>query len=122
MPSKWSVIFFQDKDGLVPVQNYILTNHNEKDIATLIAVVQRLASVGLELINTNMCDEIESPIYELRKDRHRILFGRDGNTFVLLSGFIKKTQKTPRTEIDLAKQRFQEYLKTKKFIVVKIPN
>ncbi|WP_416768925.1 type II toxin-antitoxin system RelE/ParE family toxin [Sulfurimonas sp. ST-25] len=35
-------------------------------------------------------------------------FAHTGRRFVLLHGFVKKTQKTPRKEIDIAKQRMKE--------------
>ncbi|WP_367650912.1 type II toxin-antitoxin system RelE/ParE family toxin [Methylomonas sp. ZR1] len=37
----------------------------------------------------------------------RVLFVIDKQTMILLHGFIKKSQKTPKTEIDLAKQRLK---------------
>jgi phage-related protein len=39
----------------------------------------------------------------------RILFGIDGNLMVLLHGFIKKTQKTPATDIKIAKDRWTQW-------------
>jgi len=37
----------------------------------------------------------------------RVIFTVEGNTMVLLHGFIKKSQKTPATDLQLAKQRLQ---------------
>ncbi len=37
----------------------------------------------------------------------RVLFVLDGDTMVLLHGFIKKQQKTPGPELDLAKDRLK---------------
>lgn len=39
----------------------------------------------------------------------RILFFLDGNIMVLVNGFIKKTQKTPKLELDIAKKRKNQY-------------
>ncbi len=39
-----------------------------------------------------------------------MFFGYDGKQFVLLSHFIKKTQKTPKREIDKAKRLMKDYL------------
>jgi phage-related protein len=111
--SRWEVIFYEDQDGHSPVQEYILEDNDPKKIAILIAVIQRLESVGADLQGTNMDKQIEGPIRELRKNRHRILYGRDGDRFILLTAFLKKTKKTPRMEIELAKARFQQYLKEK---------
>jgi phage-related protein len=38
----------------------------------------------------------------------RILFSLEGNIMVLLHGFIKKQQKTPKPELDLAKERLKQ--------------
>ena len=37
----------------------------------------------------------------------RVLFVLDGDIMVLLHGFIKKEQKTPKPELDLAKERLK---------------
>jgi len=41
----------------------------------------------------------------------RIIFYINGNEMILLHGFIKKTQKTPKNEIDLAVKRKKEHEK-----------
>jgi len=110
MPSKYKIEFYQDADGRFPVKDYIFEGNDEKKVALLIAVIQRLEEVGPELRTTDMDKLIDSPIGELRKDRHRILYGRDGNNYVLLTAFLKRTQKTPQGQIELAKKRFEEYL------------
>jgi phage-related protein len=38
----------------------------------------------------------------------RVLFVLDGSTMVLLHGFIKKTQATSQSDLDLAKDRFKQ--------------
>jgi phage-related protein len=37
----------------------------------------------------------------------RVLFVLEGNVMVLLNGFIKKDRKTPKTELELAKDRLR---------------
>lgn len=54
-------------------------------------------------------------LFEIRiKDKsgiNRILyFSHTGKKFVLLHGFTKKTDKTPKREIEIAEQRMKEYL------------
>ncbi|HHE9493597.1 TPA: type II toxin-antitoxin system RelE/ParE family toxin [Haemophilus influenzae] len=52
---------------------------------------------------------LDGEIWELRPIRDRILFARlmDGR-FVLLHQFMKKTQKTPKREIQTTQQRLSE--------------
>jgi len=38
----------------------------------------------------------------------RVLFSLEGNVMVLLHGFIKKQQKTPKPELNLAKERLKQ--------------
>jgi phage-related protein len=42
-----------------------------------------------------------------------VLFALEGDTMVLLHGFIKKEQKTPRPELDLAKDRLKQLKRQK---------
>ncbi len=49
------------------------------------------------------------------RDKNGILFfGYDGKNFILLSHFIKKTQKTPKREIEKAKRLMNDYLERSK--------
>ena len=55
---------------------------------------------------------IEGGIWEIRCKLSgsivRILFVLDGNTMVLIHGFIKKQQKTPKPDLDLARNRAKQ--------------
>lgn len=54
---------------------------------------------------------LEDEIWELRPLRDRILFAYfDNNEFILLSIFMKKTQKTPKSEIQKAKRILKDYI------------
>lgn len=110
MPPKWIIEFYKDAEGRLPVQEYIFEGNDEKRVALLINVIQSLQTLGPEIQGTKMDKLIEGPIRELRKDRHRILYGRHGNTFVLLTAFLKDTDKTPPEQIALARERFTEHL------------
>lgn len=57
-------------------------------------------------------------IYEVRvitsqRSIRLLCFNDSGNLIVLTNGFVKKTQKTPRKEIDRAERLKKEYLKWK---------
>ncbi len=64
-----------------------------------------------------LVDHLESGIWEVRSRLGtriaRVLFALDGDTMVLLHGFIKKEQKTPRPELDLAKDRLKQLKRQK---------
>lgn len=112
MRRKYSVAFFVDHQENIPVFEYLFDQKNEKDLNVLINVIQRLAFVGQDLLDTNMAKPIEGPLFELRKDRHRIFYAKFGPRFVLLSAFLKNTQKTPQREIQIAMDFYQEYTET----------
>ena len=62
---------------------------------------------------------LENKIYELRvktKDKgYRLLyFAYVNRTFIFTHGFIKKTQKTPRKDIDKAIKRMNEFIRGEK--------
>lgn len=69
-------------------------------------------------ISARFVKHLEEGVYELRAvyghDTYRILFIFDeGNIVVLLNVFQKKTRKTPRAEIALAKRLKTEYYESK---------
>ncbi|MBQ9699303.1 MAG: type II toxin-antitoxin system RelE/ParE family toxin [Lachnospiraceae bacterium] len=78
--------------------------------------IQHLQENGTKL-PSNITKQIEDNIWELRPGNNRIFyFYFDNNTFVLLHSFRKKTQKTPRREIDKAISERDDYIKRKGMI------
>jgi phage-related protein len=57
---------------------------------------------------------LEEDIWELRPGRNRVLFFyHKDDTYVLLHHFLKKTQKTPRREIEKAKSERNDWITRK---------
>ncbi|MCF8169333.1 MAG: type II toxin-antitoxin system RelE/ParE family toxin [Rhodoferax sp.] len=83
-----------------------LPQSEKSEIGKDILAVQFGWSLGLPLV-----DHIEGDIWEVRSKLAnriaRVLFVVNGNTMVLLHGFIKKSQKTPKPDLDLAKERLK---------------
>ena len=72
--------------------------------------IQLLQDNGTRLPN-NITKHIDDGIWELRPGSNRVLyFFFKNNTFVLLHHFRKKTQKTPRPEIEKAKTERADFL------------
>lgn len=105
----------------VPWQVEILDEIVAAEIAALPADMQarflrladRIASTGLESLSEPHVKHLEGKLWELR------LTGRDGiaralyvtamgRRVVVVRAFVKKTQKTPRAEIELALRRAKE--------------
>lgn len=111
----YSVEFYKDKDGNEPVKEYIssLAGKNDKDsrvnLNKIRDYIKTLSEYGTRA-GEPYVKHIEGEIWELRPLRNRILFfGYDGNKIILLSHFIKKTQKTPQREIDKAKRLMKDH-------------
>lgn len=111
---RWQIACFRDASGRQPVTEYLYSLTNLKEMELIFHVVQCLSSAGLGLVDTKMAKHIEGPIFELRKDRYRIMFARDmeKHRFVLLSTFYKKSCHTPFEEIEKAQAYWNDYLKT----------
>ena len=65
-------------------------------------------------IGMPVCRPLGDKLFEVRTELKntiaRVLFCIVGNQMLLLHGFIKKTQKTPNNEKDIAKRRMKEAL------------
>lgn len=75
-------------------------------IGTDIQIVEFGWPVGLPV-----CRSLGNGLWEVRsnitdKRIARVIFGFHGGEIILLHGFIKKTQKTPQKDLDLAARRF----------------
>ena len=119
---RYGIGFFANRDGSKPVEEYMVADANLTDLNVLINVIQRLALIGLDILDTKMAKHIQAPIYELRKDHHRILFAPDGERFVLLCAFTKKGDKTPPQETERAQKNFKVYQETGGWFELKLPS
>ncbi len=103
-----SVRFFATEAGSEPVREWLkqLSAQDRKTIGEDIKTVQFGWPLGMPLV-----DHLEGGIWEVRikLDNRiaRVLFVIVNKTMILLYGFIKKNQKTPKPELDLAKQRLK---------------
>ncbi len=106
-----NVVFYKTNSGNEPVREWLKTLSKEdcKIIGTDVLTVQYAWPVGKPLV-----DNLGEGIWEVRSrlDNRiaRTLFAIVEQEIVLLHGFIKKQQKTPQDELDLAKKRKKQYL------------
>lgn len=101
--------FFAADGGAEPVRDWLkgLDANVRKEIGSDLQAVQWQWPVGPPLVGP-----LGDGLYEVRTSFHgnayRVLFVIEGSAMVLLNGFVKKTQKTPKRELDLAKHRKSE--------------
>ena len=114
----YNVEFYETQDGKSQIWEF-LENLRIKAAASKDARIQhKQASLYIELLqqngtrlNENITKHLEDGIWELRPGNNRVFyFFFQDNTFVLLHQFRKKTQKTPKREIEKAKRERDDYL------------
>lgn len=104
-----SVRFFRQESGSEPVRDWLksLSPQDRKLIGEDIKTVQWGWPLGMPLVRS-----MGGGLYEVRIHLEsriaRVLFAfRDGQ-IILLHGFIKKSQKTPKPDLDLARERIKK--------------
>ncbi|MBQ7573537.1 MAG: type II toxin-antitoxin system RelE/ParE family toxin [Clostridia bacterium] len=111
----YSIHFYKDKNGKEPLKEYLAelgkkTDKNSRiNFNKIREYIKILSEYGTKA-GEPFVKHLSGEIWELRPIRNRILFfAYDGNRFILLSHFVKKTQKTPKHEIEKAKNLIREY-------------
>ena len=107
------VEYYELENGTCPVEEFILKQDNKMQ-AKIFKNLELLEIRGNEL-REPFSKHIEDGIFEIRNkvgnDINRIFyFFVIGQKIILTNGFIKKTQKTPKAEIALAKKYRNDYL------------
>ena len=110
MNKKITVVFYKTPAGNEPVREWLLSLdvEDKKVIGADIKTVEYGWPVGMPVSKP-----LGSGLYEVRsnisnKRIARVIFTIIDSYMVLLNGFIKKTQKTPQNEIDLALKRAKD--------------
>ncbi len=111
-----NIEFYQKADGTEPAVDF-LKALDDKMRAKMVRTIDLLEIHGCSL-RAPESKPLEDGIFELRAsfggNITRVLyFFYAGNTAVLTHGFVKKTQKTPRSEIVRAKEYRTDYLRRK---------
>lgn len=115
---KWTCIYYQSDSGKVPVKKFI-DSLAPRTQQKFFAVVGMLENLGKQLPEPH-AKPLGKGIYELRftgQEGHiRILhFFYEQKNIIFTNGFIKKSNKTPKNEIDLAEKRRETYIENKKY-------
>ena len=102
-----NVFFFQTDAGREPVREWLksLDKADRKAIGENIKLVQFRWPLGMPLVR-----KMEIDLWEVRSNLSsgriaRVFFTVGGGEMALLHGFIKKSQKTPLRDLNLARNR-----------------
>ena len=111
---EWVVVFYIDESGRDPVREFL----QSLDTKTLARFVWSIEQLRLRNVRAQqpLARHLEGKLWEMREESstniYRLLYlFFSGRRIVLLHGFQKKTQKTPRHEIEIALQRLDRYIK-----------
>lgn len=113
---EFNIEFYETREGKQPAKEFLLSL-DVKMRAKMAMILDLLSEYGNEL-REPYSKNLGEGIFELRakigSDISRVLFFFfAGKRIILTNGFIKKTQKTPRKEIEKAKKYIIDYLKGK---------
>lgn len=112
---RWDIEFYSLPGGRKPVEEWIRKmKPHERGLA--FQTIDQLQELGLDA-KRPLVRQLKGGLYELRwkvgkggKVENRIAyFARTGRTFVMVHGFSKKTQTTPKSDLDKALSRMKDY-------------
>lgn len=111
---EFKIAFYEKPDGTKPAAEF-LQSLDSKMRAKMLRTIQMLQTLGFDL-REPYSKPLDDGIFELRaqvgNNISRVLyFFIVGQRVVLTNGFIKKTQKTPEREIEMAKKYRSDFLK-----------
>lgn len=113
MQEIFTVEFYQKENGDIPVEEFLrmLDDKMEAKIAGIIQVLQEKGNLLREPYSKYLGDGIFELRGKVGNDISRVLyFFYYGGKIILTNGFIKKTHKTPKMEIEKAKAYRVNYL------------
>ena len=109
------VRFYKSDAGRMPVQEWLkgLSRSDKKTIGEDLKTAEFGWPLGMPVVR-----KMEKDLWEVRSElgnrrTARILFTIYETFIVLLHGFIKKSKKTPPSDLRLAKERMKSFLKGK---------
>jgi len=109
----WTVEYYKDREDKEPTAKFIEALSNEAKVKVF-RIIKLLKDYGV-LLKEPYTRQIKGKVRELRikgnQGAIRILyFTYTGKRFILLHGFVKKTDKTPVREIEVAEKRLNDFI------------
>ena len=109
----FEIIFYEKSSADKPVEDF-LDSLEPKMRAKLVGILQILQEKGNSL-REPYTKHLDDGIFEVRAKvgnniSRTLFFFMVGKKIILTNGFIKKSQKTPPQEIEIAKERRADYL------------
>lgn len=117
----YEIEFYETEDGKCPIWDFLEALRFKAPTNKDARIQHKQASLYIELLqqngahmNAEITKHLDDGIWELRPGNNRIFyFFCQNDTYVLLHQFRKKSQKTPKREIEKAKAERNDYLRRK---------
>ena len=117
----YEIEFYETEDGKCPIWDFLEAFRLKAPTNKDARIQHKQASLYIELLqqngthmNAEITKHLDDGIWELRPGNNRVFyFFYQNDTYVLLHQFRKKSQKTPKREIEKAKAERNDYLRRK---------
>ena len=117
----YEIEFYETEDGKCPIWDFLEALRLKAPTNKDARIQHKQASLYIELLqqngthmNAEITKHLDDGIWELRPGNNRVFyFFYQNDTYVLLHQFRKKSQKTPKLEIEKAKTERNDYLRRK---------
>lgn len=109
----FQIEFYKTEDGKEPVADF-LNSLDNKMAAKFVGLMEILEEKG-NVLGMPYSKFLRDQIFELRckvgsNHTRALYFFYSGKKIIITNGFVKKTQKTPNEEIELAKERRKDWI------------
>lgn len=117
----YEIEFYETEDGKCPIWDFLEALRLKAPTNKDARIQHKQASLYIEPLqqngthmNAEITKHLDDGIWELRPGNNRVFyFFYQNDTYVLLHQFRKKSQKTPKREIEKAKTERNDYLRRK---------
>ena len=117
----YGIEFYETEDGKCPIWDFLEALRLKAPTNKDARIQHKQASLYIEQLqqngthmNAEITKHLDDGIWELRPGNNRVFyFFYQNDTYVLLHQFRKKSQKTPKREIEKAKAERNDYLRRK---------
>ena len=112
--TRWKIEYYSTSSGRIPVQEFI-EKLADRPRGRVYYSLELLVEFGVKLSLPHAKKVVGTSLWELRvlgeKSLRFFYIAKVGRVFLLLHGFTKKKQKTPKKEIKTALKRLNDYQK-----------
>ena len=111
---QFTVEFYETSGGRVVVEEELQAIERQSPILHVLLVAGLNKLRNREYHRPPLCMPVEGGLFELRVGHANIAramwFFRRGQRVIVVGCFVKKTQRTPRAEVEVARERMRDYI------------